>query len=103
MPVGPAPTSSPKGLPVAIALAALVAMAGVGGVQGTSTVFPVNSGGLTGDVRFDFPVGNPNVWVVTDSKPPLQFLGGGRNSGWNIDDLRFAYDTASDTGYFGTS
>ena len=64
-----------------------------------SSVFPL--GTLQGDVAIDFLSGSPGVHIAVDPNPPLQFVGGGTDSGWNIVDLRFAYDTATDTGYFG--
>ncbi len=64
-----------------------------------SSVFPLDT--LQGDVAIDFLSGSPGVYIAVDPNPPLQFVGGGTDSGWNIVDLRFAYDTATDTGYFG--
>lgn len=78
---------------MALAVAALVVRCG------GASVFPL--GTLQGDVSVDFLVGAPGVYVATDPNPPLQFVSGGTDSGWNIVDVRFAYDTASDTGYFG--
>ena len=54
---------------------------------------------FTGNVVNDFPAANPGVFVTGPSTSTIEFQG--NRAGWQIDDVRFAYDFASDTGYFG--
>jgi hypothetical protein len=62
---------------------------------------------FTGDVTVDFdPSTNPSVFVVTDSKPPITYTmsnGTVVRSGWDIVDIRYAYDLDSDTAFFGAA
>ena len=66
---------------------------------------------FTGRVDVDFPVG-PGVFVATDATSDVSFPHpaspldpyGPRvddPTGWNINDVRFAYDSVTDTAYFG--
>jgi hypothetical protein len=58
---------------------------------------------LTGNVPADFPVG-PGVQVVSDSVSDVYFVASSndlRPTGWDIHDVRFAYDRVTDTAYFG--
>jgi hypothetical protein len=66
---------------------------------------------FTGRVDVDFPAG-PGVFVATDGVNDVFFPHNAVPSdpysasvndptGWNIMDVRFAYDIASDTAYFG--
>ena len=52
---------------------------------------------FTGDVLADFPSINPAVLIVSDAAGDV--VGGA--SGWDILDIRYAYDVATDTAYFG--
>ncbi len=56
----------------------------------------------TGNVATDFPQG-PRVYVASDPTNDLFFAHTGANhgTGWNVFDIRFAYDAASDTAFFG--
>ena len=54
---------------------------------------------FTGDVAVDFPIGNPGVFTALD--PPNDVAVTGFSTGWDISDIRFAYDAATDTGFFG--
>ena len=54
---------------------------------------------LTGNVPVDFPSTEPGV-VVAAGGGVVLFQG--NLSGWIIYDVRFAYDTVSDTAFFGT-
>jgi hypothetical protein len=56
----------------------------------------------TGNVVRDFPQG-PGVYLASDPTNDLYFTHDDANhgSGWNLFDVRFAYDAASDTAYFG--
>lgn len=81
---------------VALPLAAMC-MAGVLAASDTqSQSTPIT---FTGNVPVDFPDTNPAVFVAVDEKFPITFLGG--LSGWNIVDIRYAYDKVTDTGYLG--
>lgn len=46
----------------------------------------------------------PGIFIATDSINDVFFThdGGLYPTGWDINDIRFAYDMVSDTGYFGT-
>lgn len=58
---------------------------------------------FTGDVVADFPSGS-GVFIAADATNDVFFTNGGvlNPTGWNIHDVRFAYDAVSDTAYFGT-
>ncbi len=57
---------------------------------------------FTGNVVTDFPAGS-GVFIAADATNDVFFTNGGvlNPTGWNIHDVRFAYDAASDTAYFG--
>jgi hypothetical protein len=55
---------------------------------------------FTGFVENDFPADNLGVFVAVDPNPPILFLGTAA-TGWDVVDIRFAYDAGSDTAYFG--
>jgi hypothetical protein len=71
---------------------------------------------FTGDIEVDFPAG-PGVFVVsptsrvsglsrevgatTGARGPHAVPGQPSDSGWTVYDIRFAYDSVSDTAYFG--
>lgn len=60
---------------------------------------------FTGNVPLDFSVTPPfnpeGVMIATDVKPPLTFVS--NKTGWDLVDIRFAYDAVTDTGYFGVN
>jgi hypothetical protein len=57
---------------------------------------------FTGSVPADFPSG-PGVFISTDGAGDVAFTQGNVSgpTGWDILDVRFAYDVVSDTAYFG--
>jgi hypothetical protein len=55
---------------------------------------------FTGNVTADFPASDPSVFVASDTYGTEgSFIT--RPSGWDVASVRFAYDQATDTGYFG--
>lgn len=58
-------------------------------------------GNLTGNAEVDLPSGNSNIYVVNDATNDVAqapwMTGRGWTTGWNIQDLRVAYDWKSDT------
>ncbi len=74
------------------ALTAVLALTAMTRVSGTVITF-------TGNVATDFPASDPGVFIATSSTP-ITFRG--NRAGWQIDDVRYSYDFASDTAYFGT-
>ncbi len=57
---------------------------------------------FTGHVDVDFPATNPNVFINTNQYAPI-WWGNHYPSGWNIVDVRYTYNVATDTAYIGTS
>ncbi len=57
---------------------------------------------FSGHVPTDFPVG-PGVFLALDLVSDVSFPYGTSNgpTGFDINDVRFAYDAGTDTGYFG--
>jgi hypothetical protein len=57
---------------------------------------------FTGDVVADFPSG-PGVFIANDAPGDVAFPHDGvlDPTGWDIRDVRFAYDSGTDTAYFG--
>jgi hypothetical protein len=57
---------------------------------------------FTGNVPLDFPSG-PGVFIATDGMGDVGFPSNGvfGPTGWDIHDVRFAYDAATDTAYLG--
>ncbi len=84
-------TAASMRLPVTVAVLASCASLAMGLV--------VN---FTGNVVTDFPAGS-GVFIAADATNDVFFTNGGvlNPTGWNIHDVRFAYDAASDTAYFG--
>jgi hypothetical protein len=64
----------------------------------TAAAIPIT---FTGNVANDFDDQEPSVFVVTDTAPPVLYPRRGSGSGWNIVDIRFSYDQATDTAFFG--
>jgi hypothetical protein len=69
------------------------------GVPAATRAGPIT---FTGNVPLDFPSG-PGVFITLDSVGDVAFTQGNTSgpTGWDIVDVRFAYDAASDTAYFG--
>jgi hypothetical protein len=74
---------------VGVALAAVAAVA---------SAIPIT---FTGNVANDFDALEPSVFVVTDLSIPVRYEARNTDSGWNIVDIRFSYDEATDTAFFG--
>ena len=55
---------------------------------------------FTGSITVDFPGGTPGVLFATDLNGDVA-LGSVAATGWEVLDVRYAYDRASDTAYFG--
>ena len=75
-----------------VSAVAVVALASLACVHGLAITF-------TGDVVADFPASNPDVFVTGPSTTTIEFEG--NRGGWQIDDVRYAYDFATDTAFFG--
>ena len=54
---------------------------------------------FTGNVANDFPSSDPSVFIATDN---IVIDYNGSPAGWQMTDVRYSYDLASDTAYFGT-
>jgi hypothetical protein len=70
-----------------------VAVVALATVRATAAFKPT----FTGDVVVDFPIG-PGVFQAVDA---VGDVASNFPTGWDITDVRFAYDLASDTAYFG--
>jgi hypothetical protein len=55
---------------------------------------------FTGDVRVDFP-DVPGVLINVDGGLPVRHPARNTDSGWNIVDIRYSYDQATDMAFFG--
>ena len=87
--------------PLTMRAPAVLLLAGVfAALSHSASALVVN---FTGDVALDFPIANTGVFVATDTTNDVFFTDSGtlKPTGWNAYDVRFAYDAASDTAYFG--
>ena len=75
-----------------VTLLAALALTTLSGASGLVISF-------TGNVSKDFPPSNPAVFIVTDN---ISITYNGNPAGWQMSDVRYAYDFASDTAYCGT-
>jgi hypothetical protein len=78
----------------ALCMAALTAAVALG--QPLAPFVPT----FTGDSATDFPQGDPGVFVITDTQPDITWSSPPAATGWDLKDVRFAYDAATDTAYF---
>jgi hypothetical protein len=69
---------------------------GLAGLTDTVTAAAIT---FTGDVVADFAASDASVLIVTDSAAALTFNDG--PTGWDIVDVRYSYDSETDTAYFG--
>jgi hypothetical protein len=67
-------------------------------VAAAASAIPIT---FTGNVVNDFDHTEPSVFVATDLSIPVRYEARNTDSGWNIVDIRFSYDAATDTAYFG--
>ena len=81
--------------------ATAVVVAIVTGIVTVSLTVPSHSlqVSFTGNVINDFPSTNPDVFISVDQ---LLITYRGNPSGWQMTDVRYAYDVGTDTAYFGT-
>lgn len=92
----------------ALAVAALILARPVG----ASTLAPSGFTGFTGNVEHDFPIDGIGIVTIIDNPGPdgqsrpndvWQKLPDGMITGWNIKDLRLAYDKPTDTMFIGVN